>query len=325
MSAPVFVRGLGVVSPAGWGLACLGSAASGLGASSISSWQGMPGVGVMEGVFRVPPLAERPAWMQQARLRRVSPISQFAVGAVLEALGAEVEVVRAGALRLGLIACTVCGSVQYTRRFLEEVRREPGKASPMLFPETVFNAPASHVAAVLGARGESVTLVGDRVVWVQGLGVASDWLREGRVDRVVVVGLEEADWILSAATAVLPGCGPLAEGAGAICLGLVPGEGGFGGVTLGRMVSGVVRGRGRAVSLLRREVLAGLGPSDGRFEAPDMDRWLGDGLAAGVAWRGIVGLERLRLAGAGVKGMRLVVEGGNAMVAGVDFDVGLRA
>ena len=41
-------------------------------------------------------------------------------------------------------------------------------ASPLLFPETVFNAPASHLAAILGITGASYTLVGDGAVGIAG-------------------------------------------------------------------------------------------------------------------------------------------------------------
>jgi 3-oxoacyl-(acyl-carrier-protein) synthase len=47
-------------------------------------------------------------------------------------------------------------------------------ASPLLFPETVFNAPASHLAAILGITGASYTLVGDGAVGVLALRMAED-------------------------------------------------------------------------------------------------------------------------------------------------------
>ena len=49
-------------------------------------------------------------------------------------------------------------SIRYSERFFGEVLENPATASPMLFPETVMNAPASHMAAYLGCTGSSSPL-----------------------------------------------------------------------------------------------------------------------------------------------------------------------
>ncbi|HSH39632.1 MAG TPA: beta-ketoacyl synthase N-terminal-like domain-containing protein, partial [Chthoniobacterales bacterium] len=69
-------------------------------------------------------------------------------------------------------------------------------ASPLLFPETVFNAPASHLAAILGITGASYTLVGDGAVGVLAIKMAEDLMQSPGLDRCLVVGAEEADWLL---------------------------------------------------------------------------------------------------------------------------------
>jgi 3-oxoacyl-(acyl-carrier-protein) synthase len=66
----------------------------------------------------------------------------------------------------------------------------------LLFPETVFNAPASHLAAVLGIGGASYTLVGDGAVGILALKMAEDLMESETLDRCLVVGAEEADWLL---------------------------------------------------------------------------------------------------------------------------------
>src|SRR3712207_4019232 len=65
-----------------------------------------------------------------------------------------------------------------------------------LFPETVFNAPASHLAAILGITGASYTLVGDGAVGVLAIKMAEDLMEDPAVDRCLVVAAEEADWVL---------------------------------------------------------------------------------------------------------------------------------
>ena len=91
-------------------------------------------------------------------------------------------------------------------------------ASPLLFPETVFNAPASHLAAFLGVNGTGYTLVGDEGTFLQGLAVAADWLVNDRVDGVVVVGMEEMDWAVTEAMNLFQRNTIHSAGAGAIYL-----------------------------------------------------------------------------------------------------------
>jgi hypothetical protein len=89
------------------------------------------------------------------------------------------------------------GGVQYTRRFYEQiVKQGADKASPLLFPETVYNAPASHLAAILGLDGATYTLVGDGTVGLQALEFGAQLLAMGDADHVLVVAAEELDWIL---------------------------------------------------------------------------------------------------------------------------------
>src|SRR5262249_53682024 len=100
------------------------------------------------------------------RLRRSSPISYFAVAAAQAALA------EAGAPEgnTALVFAVSDGGVIYTRRFYDQiVRQGANSASPLLFPETVYNAPASHLAAVLGINGASYTLVGDQSAGLAGL------------------------------------------------------------------------------------------------------------------------------------------------------------
>ena len=85
----------------------------------------------------------------------------------------------------------------YTRRFYHDiVNSGAAAASPLLFPETVFNAPASHLAAILGITGASYTLVGDGAVGILALQMAEDLMANPELDRCLVVGAEEADWLL---------------------------------------------------------------------------------------------------------------------------------
>jgi 3-oxoacyl-(acyl-carrier-protein) synthase len=148
--------------------------------------------------FRVPStaLAElRP----HPRLRRVSAISRFAAAAGLNALAsAGLEIDPQVAERTALVFAISNGGVIYTRRFYNDIVSSGAQAaSPLLFPETVFNAAASHLAALLDLSGATYTLVGDGAVGMLALKMAEDlMLADERLEHCLVVGSEEVDWLL---------------------------------------------------------------------------------------------------------------------------------
>jgi hypothetical protein len=155
--------------------------------------------------------------MGHARLRRTSPIAQYAVGAAVEALGTDAPT-GAGLLRIGIVLCVMSGCVQYSRRFYDETLKDPATASPLVFPETVFNAPASHIGAFLGSTTINYTLVGDPGTFLQGIALASDWLIQDEVDGCLVVGAEELDWLTMEAYRLFSRSVVVSEGAGALYL-----------------------------------------------------------------------------------------------------------
>jgi 3-oxoacyl-(acyl-carrier-protein) synthase len=132
------------------------------------------------------------------RLRRASAISRFAAAAGLDALAcAKSATGDIDATRIALVFAVSNGGVTYTKRFYDDVLESGAQsASPLLFPETVFNAPASHLAAILGLAGASYTLVGDGAVGILAMKMAADLLENEALDACLVVGAEEADWLL---------------------------------------------------------------------------------------------------------------------------------
>lgn len=169
-------------------------------------------------VRQVPPASPRPSFTAHARLRRTSPIAQYVVGAALEALGSDAALCAGGAFQLGIVFCTMSGCVNYSRRFYDEVLKDPATASPLVFPETVYNSPASHLAALLGTTAINYTLVGDPGTFLEGIALAADWLASGRVTGCLVVGAEEKDWLTSDAMRLFESKVIVSEGAGALYL-----------------------------------------------------------------------------------------------------------
>jgi len=213
----LFIRGCGVVSPAGWGMESFRQAMA-ADADLPSKPVPRPGSSATMSGRSVPPPNPRPAILTHPRLRRVSPISQYATFAAAESLGGDLESVQRGTLKLGLILCVTSGCISYTRRFYDEVLKAPATASPLLFPETVFNAPASHIAALLGSTAPAYTLLGDQGTFLTALALAADWLDQRRVDGCVVVAAEELDWLRAYAFELLDRQLSVSEGAGALYL-----------------------------------------------------------------------------------------------------------
>jgi 3-oxoacyl-(acyl-carrier-protein) synthase len=130
-------------------------------------------------------------WQREPRLRRASPLAYFLVEAASQALAGIDPAERA---TTGLIVAFSAGCLVYSRRFFSGIVSQGQRtASPALFPETVFNTPVSHVAAVLGLNGAAYALVGDETAWIAALKTAAVWLRAGRVKQVLVLGAEEFD------------------------------------------------------------------------------------------------------------------------------------
>ena len=148
-------------------------------------------------VFRVPKaaLANLPP---HPRLRRASLISRFAAAAGFEALqAAGIKVDSQNADRIALVLAISNGGVIYTKRFYRDIVEAGAQAaSPLLFPETVFNAPASHVATILGITGATYTLVGDSAVGLLAIRMAEDLMMTSALNYCLVVGAEEVDWLL---------------------------------------------------------------------------------------------------------------------------------
>ncbi len=310
----IYVQGVGAVSPAGWGVAALVDAVSNQRGTPVQSLvrQGVPdGLPVR---LVATPESFSPG-LSHPRMRRSSPISHYAVGAAIEALGRDWERNKSTGERLGVICCAFAGCVSYSRRFFDEVLRDPSTASPLIFPETVFNAPASHLSAVLGTTERNYTLVGDQAEFLKGLALGAGWICDGTMDGCLVVAAEEADWLTADALRLLSPGLIASEGAGAVYLNQEPSAVELTGVTQPNLY---LQRRGQAKALLGWEWPTTPDQNadllcDGLSEAtlsnspeskiwrdwtgPRMSpkRFLGEGLSAGSAWQVVAAVNALRL------------------------------
>ena len=217
------------------------------------------------------------------RLRRASLISRFAAAAGLEALqaaGVKLDAQTAG--RTALVFAISNGGVIYTKRFYRDIVETGAQsASPLLFPETVFNAPASHLAAILGITGTTYTLVGDSAVGLLAIKMADDLMANDALDYCLVVGAEEADWVLCDAyrrwrlLRLTPPIEPfseekrgmiLSEGAGALLLARLPrgssAEAGAGPVVIERAHPGMSYRKQKEAEEIVEGILRDLGQTE---------------------------------------------------------------
>lgn len=194
---PLFIHGHGAVSTAGIGPAPLFRAClehSTLATSHLTRSIGQETISYLH--RPVDAEALRAAMPKHPRLRRSSNITKFAVTAAHQAIGPErLEQIKNHELNIGLVFTLLNGCVNYSNRFFSEVLDDPSFASPLLFPETVFNAPASHIAAYLGCDGPAYTMIGDSATWFSAMKVAEGWLADGHVDGCLIVCGEETDWL----------------------------------------------------------------------------------------------------------------------------------
>jgi hypothetical protein len=309
----VQVLGCGVVSPAGWGIEAFRAALEN--GSGLKAVEEQGADGQVWRMRRVPARKDRPPWMLNPRMRRSGLITQYAMAAAWEALGGEGG--REGWEGLGVICCVMGGSVVYSRRFYAEVLVDPSTASPLLFPETVFNAPASHVGAVLGAGGRNDTLVGDQSMFVAALVQAADWMRRGAVRSCLVIGAEEADWTTAEAGRVFRRESVSGEGAAAIWLGPGPGS-----IELRRVTEGEMYLRGTSRTEAMARVRAELGVPEGTpvfgsggvVGVRDVEAVLGDGRGALGGWACVAAADAVGTGGCSEAGV--CVAGSNQQVIG---------
>ena len=213
----IFVAGIGAVSPAGWNVAALRTA--------LDKDRPLPAQTVVRPGWEKPLQAHlvpspplRPDFLAHPRLRRTSPITHYAAAAALEAVAGLYANPTAKDFRLGIVVCLQSGCVQYSCRFYDETLKDPATASPLVFPETVYAAPTSHVAALLKNVVLAYSLVGDPSAFLQGVALGAQWLEEDRIDACLVIGAEETNWIIADALRHLDRPAIVAAGAGALCL-----------------------------------------------------------------------------------------------------------
>ncbi|MCH2059148.1 MAG: hypothetical protein MK183_00850 [Verrucomicrobiales bacterium] len=216
--ADIGITGVGVVSPAGWGLPAM--------LECLRSQQPVPTIAhtVPETGHEylrlpVPKPDKLNAIFRTPRLRRSSAVSRYMCAAAFEALGEHgLAKVRSDNFRLGIVVSCYTGCVNYSERFYKEVLEDPITASPIVFPETVFNAPSSHLSALLESSEMNYTLVGDESQFLSAIELGINWILDEGMDGVLVAAGEENNWLSAEGLSMFREMPVLGEGGCALLL-----------------------------------------------------------------------------------------------------------
>jgi 3-oxoacyl-[acyl-carrier-protein] synthase II len=194
----VVITGVGVISPVGTG--------------RDDFWKGL--IGGRDGIEEITAFDTAPfrskkgglvkgfqpkAFIPPLKIRRLDRASQFAIAAARMALedaglslGDDVAPERTGIV----IGSGFCGVVNSEAFHRGQVLRGPGDLNPILFPNTVPNAAASHASIELGIKGPNSTIVQSFCTAEAAFCFACRQLMAHRADVIVTGGVDELSAIL---------------------------------------------------------------------------------------------------------------------------------
>jgi len=123
------------------------------------------------------------------KARRLDPLTVWAIAAAHLAIeDAGIDITALDPARVAIVSGTGFGCLGRSEAFLASAHRYGyGSADPIVFPETLANAPASHVARVFGFRGPNVTLSCRGVSGETALIQARSLLNAEEADLAVVI------------------------------------------------------------------------------------------------------------------------------------------
>jgi 3-oxoacyl-[acyl-carrier-protein] synthase II len=132
-------------------------------------------------------------FMSPGVYRRMSRISRMAVASSVEALKDSGLILDAmDRERIAVIMGTSYGSSSHVEDFYISLLKDgPRGAQPFLFPETVPNAPASHIAMFHGITGPNTTFCQNEISGENAILYAQNLLLQNQVDVALVGGADE--------------------------------------------------------------------------------------------------------------------------------------
>jgi 3-oxoacyl-[acyl-carrier-protein] synthase II len=192
MSDRICITGIGVVSPIGIGkeefFSSLKSGRSGI--EEIKEFNTHFSRSKKGGMVR----SFHPKdFIPASKIRRLDRASQFAIAAAKLALAdAKFSVTQENSSRVGIaLGSGFCGLSSSEEFHRGQVLKGFLDLNPMLFPNTVPNAPSSYVSIELGIQGVNSTLVQSFCTAEAAILFACDQLQKGKADLILTGGVDE--------------------------------------------------------------------------------------------------------------------------------------
>ncbi|MBU0701896.1 beta-ketoacyl-[acyl-carrier-protein] synthase family protein [bacterium] len=132
-------------------------------------------------------------FVKNPRLYRIPRISQFTVvGANLAISDAKLNIKEEDSTKIGIFFGTCNGPSYSTDKIYQSlIEKGPSGVDPLLFQETVFNAPVSNLSILMGIKGPCIALPLGPASGSYALHFALNYLCSGRVNCAVVGASDE--------------------------------------------------------------------------------------------------------------------------------------
>ncbi len=141
-----------------------------------------------------------------ARARRMDAMSILAASAVNDLYARHGKPSRAAAEETGVIFATGYGPISSVQQFHRGVLDSGiSGGNPLIFPNTVVNAAAGHLAMLNRYRGYNATIANGGTSFVLALQLAARVIARGAAERIMVVAADEFPDLAVATNAHLPG------------------------------------------------------------------------------------------------------------------------
>jgi 3-oxoacyl-[acyl-carrier-protein] synthase II len=190
-----FVQGIGIVGVFGTGMEAFSSTlVTGLSETQVVTVQTPDGAKEMPAFLADTSGLE--AFIEKKTLRRMDHYSRMAL------LGAYLALENAGTLnidrrRLGIVVASGYGASRSTCAFLDSfIDGNDAFSSPTHFSNSVHNAAAANISITLGVTGPCLTVSQFEMSVPSALISAIEWLKEGRVEKVLFGAVDEYSDIL---------------------------------------------------------------------------------------------------------------------------------
>ncbi len=137
-------------------------------------------------------------YINPMKIRRMDRDSQIAVvAAVLALKDANLEITSGNSSGCGVILGSGFTGLETTEAFHKGlIEHGPSGVNPMLFPNTVPNAPAGHISIELGITGPNSTITQKGATGEGAIGYAHNLLKHNKAKVILTGGVDELSWIL---------------------------------------------------------------------------------------------------------------------------------